>query len=391
MSDSVSGGAASAEPQQSTTPASRGKTAAIAVVILAVSLALGLLLLSLVEEAIHYIWVEVAAELTGPPMWMVVTAITAIAGGLVALLRIKGEDGHNPMGGLSMAPVTLRQYPWVLATILVTLLGGLVLGPEVALVVTGSMVGTEIGRRTGIPGKQALPIGVLGAVSALLVRPLLTDTNVIVPNYTFAPIDILGAVGVAAATAGVLFIGRTLAMAVISLRGGDIPRIVPMMVIGAVIGGVAAGYRQFTGNPLSFILTSGEGMILPMLSLGSAGAVVLATAIKWFVYSLSMGGGFRGGPYFPALFVGGGIGGAASLAIPDLSGGAAAAGIAAAFAYLFHGSWKAIIILGALVGLFFGGWQAMVICVIAALVAKTLPAVKVTTASDGEVTEALQR
>lgn len=379
------------EQVDATAPVSRGKLIATAVVIIVVALLLGLVVLSLVEEAIHYIWVEAAAEWSGPTLWVLVIGITAIAGGLVAVLRAKGEDGHNPMGGLAMAPVTLRQYPWLLGTILVTLLGGLVLGPEVALVVTGSMVGTEIGRRAGIPGAKALPIGVLGAILALLVRPLLSDTNIIVPNYTFAPIDILGAAGVAAATAGALFLGRLLAITVIKIRGGDVPRVLPMMAIGGLIGAVAAGYREFTGNPLSFILTSGEGMIQPMLSLGTVSAIALATAIKWLLYSLSMGGGFRGGPYFPALFVGGGIGGAASLAIPDLSAGAAAAGIAAAFAYLFHGSWKAIIALGVLVGLFFGGWQAIVICVVAAVVAKTLPAVKTTTTADGDVSESLQR
>ncbi|MCB0914203.1 MAG: hypothetical protein KDC23_00660 [Actinobacteria bacterium] len=370
---------------------SKGRTIGGSLVIFALALLAGLIVLTLVEQAIHYIWVEAAADITGPTMWIAVVGVTTVAGGLVALLRLKGQDGHNPMGGLAMVPVTLRHYPSILAAILVTLLGGLVLGPEVALVVTGSMVGTELGRRLGVVGKTATLVGIVGAILALVVRPLLSGSNIIVPQYTFSPIDVLGAIGVAAATAGTLYLARTLALAVISLRGGDVPRIIPMMAIGAVIGLIAAGYREFTDNPIAIILTSGEGMIEPLLGLGTAGAIMLATAFKWLVYALSLGGGFRGGPYFPALFVGAGIGGSASLAIPDLSAGAAAAGIAAAFAYLFHGSWKAIIILGALVGLFFGGWQAMLICIVAAAVAKILPAVKITTSREGDVSETLQR
>lgn len=371
--------------------ASRGRTIGAAVVIGPVALLVGLVVLELVEFAIDLIWIEVATSASGAALWVGVVGVTAIAGGIVAVLRSKGEDGHNPLGGIAIAPVTLRQYPSLIAAIVVTLLGGLVLGPEVALVVTGSMVGTELGRRFGIATKVATAIGAFGAILALVARPLLSNSNIIVPSYTFAPLDVLGAIGVAAATAGVLYLGRTLAMAVISLRGGDVPRIVPMVAAGAVIGLIAAAYREFTGNPIDIILTSGEGMIEPLLGLGTAGAIMLATAIKWLVYALSMGGGFRGGPYFPALFVGAGIGGAASLAIPALSAGAAAAGIAAAFAYLFHGSWKVVIVLGALVGLFFGGWQAVVICAIAAVVAKALPAVKVTTSKDGNVVETLQR
>ncbi len=63
----------------------------------------------------------------------------------------------------------------------------------------------------------------------------------------------------------------------------------------------------------------------------SAGAVLAIVIGKLIVYGIALGGGFRGGPVFPATFIGVGAGVLASLVFTNLSVSAmAAVGISAA-------------------------------------------------------------
>lgn len=165
-------------------------------------------------------------------------------------------------------------------------------------------------------------------------------------------------------------------MGLTALRGGDRPAVVPMAIIGLVVGGVALAYSEYSGHEVGLILTSGEEMVKPLLALGTAGAIGLAALAKWFAYSLSMGGGFRGGPYFPALFVGAAVGQIAELTWPSMAGGAASAGIVAAFAVIMHGSWRATLILGVVIGFLVGTWQVVALTVVGALFARLIPGLK---------------
>ncbi|MFM2437472.1 MAG: hypothetical protein RLZ55_281 [Actinomycetota bacterium] len=342
--------------------------------ILVIALPLGYVLLTIIQELVHLIWVEGANELSGPPKWLLVLGLPMAAGVAVALLRIHGREGHNPLDGLATTPVWFKHYPSLLGAIVVGLLGGIVLGPEVALVTTGSLVGCEVGRWRKVPDPhQSMMVGILAAVLALFVGPLAEGSYSVAPTFTFKPQYLIGAALVGVGVGVVLLVGRLLALGFIALRGGDRPAIVPMALIGLAVGAIALAYSEYTGHEVGLVLTSGEGMVKPLLALGTVTAVGLAALAKWFAYSLSLGGGFRGGPYFPALFIGAAVGEIAQLTWPTFAAGASAAGVVAAFAFIMHGSWKATIILGVVIGLLVGTWQVIAITVIGALFARLIP------------------
>jgi hypothetical protein len=118
------------------------------------------------------------------------------------------------------------------------------------------------------------------------------------------------AIGVAAAglSAGL----RWLALRV---RDGAGRRLVPVTtLLGLVMAGLAILYAQLTGHPTSNVLFSGQAA-LPGLIDHSAdytvGALVLLLVCKGLAYVAALSG-FRGGPTFPAMF----IGAAGGIALP---------------------------------------------------------------------------
>ncbi|MGW4683937.1 chloride channel protein [Streptomyces sp. NPDC004244] len=90
------------------------------------------------------------------------------------------------------------------------------------------------------------------------------------------------------------------------------------VVAGVLLGALALLFTTLTGKSLSAVLYSGESTIGPLLAdhAGySVGALVLLVVLKSLAYCLSLSA-FRGGPVFPALFVGG----AGGLALSHLPG-----------------------------------------------------------------------
>jgi len=363
---------------------SRGKTIAIAILIAVISLPLGYVILQTLQTLIELLWVELPKSAPDPVIWAITLIIPTVAGALVAIIRQRGNDGHNPMMGIAINPVTARDYPSVIGAIALTLLGGLVLGPEVAMVSTGAFVGTVIGAKTGMKQKVAITVGAGFAILALFVNPILNGSFSSPGTYEFDVRDLVGAVGVAAMTALVLVAGRFLSIGILRLHGGDRPKISVMSISGFVIGAIALGYYLGTGNGIALVLTSGEDETKTLLALGSAGAIAITIAAKWVVYSISMGAGFRGGPFFPAIYIAAGIGAIATLQTPDYAQGALAAGLTAAFIYLSHPKLIATIVMGGVLGLIVGGPQIVPLAITAALVAKLLPSVKDQTKPTGE-------
>ncbi len=78
------------------------------------------------------------------------------------------------------------------------------------------------------------------------------------------------------------------------------------------------------------MLFSGQSAMPQLIAETSGLTVLLIVVGKVLAYGLALGGGYRGGPIFPATFIGVGVGVLASLVFTDLSVSAmAAAGIAA--------------------------------------------------------------
>ena len=86
------------------------------------------------------------------------------------------------------------------------------------------------------------------------------------------------------------------------------------VVGGLVIAGLAIAYTEITGHPVDDVLFSGQdevGALVTHASGYSVGALLAILAFKGFAYGISLAG-FRGGPIFPAIFLGAAAGLAAS-------------------------------------------------------------------------------
>jgi hypothetical protein len=97
-------------------------------------------------------------------------------------------------------------------------------------------------------------------------------------------------------------------------------------VAGIVVAGCAIAFAQITGQTENAVLFSGSRALTPVvqdsaaLGAGTLAALVLFKAVAW---SVSMGS-FRGGPVFPAIFLGT-SGGLLASYLPGLPEGAAVA------------------------------------------------------------------
>jgi hypothetical protein len=130
------------------------------------------------------------------------------------------------------------------------------------------------------------------------------------------------AIGLAAAPAALLI--RSLAR---FLRGHVERRPVLLTpILGMVVAALAIGYAAGTGKTTADVLFSGQDA-LPRLvensTTYSVGALLLLLACKGLAYSASLSG-FRGGPTFPAMF----LGAAGGIALSHLPGLTVVAGVA---------------------------------------------------------------
>ncbi len=115
-------------------------------------------------------------------------------------------------------------------------------------------------------------------------------------------------------------------------------RVLATVVAGLAVAGLAIGYAAATGKQATDVLFSGQDALGPLIvhSAGyTVGAVVLLVVCKGVAYAVSMSG-FRGGPVFPAMFVGA-AGGLALSHLPGLEPiPAAAMGIGAMCAVMLR-------------------------------------------------------
>jgi hypothetical protein len=97
-------------------------------------------------------------------------------------------------------------------------------------------------------------------------------------------------------------------------------------VAGLAVAGLAIAFQAGTGKGTSQVLFSGQSALGPLLAHGAAyslGAILLLLACKGLAYTASLSS-FRGGPIFPALFVGatGGIALSHAPGLPMVAGAA---------------------------------------------------------------------
>jgi H+/Cl- antiporter ClcA len=359
-------------------------------------------------EAIHQIQQELFTHLPhalgyaqGPPWWWPLPVL-AIGGVLVALCikRLPGDGGHLPAKGLAMTGGLPRNIdlPGVVLAGLLTVGFGLVLGPEAPLLALGSGVAVltvTLARRNMAP--QALIViaasGSFAAVSFIFSSPLIAAILLIeaagiggprlplilLPGLLGAGIGTLVSIGMgsftglssAAYALGPLqlphFIHPTigqfawtivLALAiagvarVLILGGLETHRIIAgrllafLPLIGLLVAGLAIAFHGVTGKSAEQVLFSGQDALPGLVQQAgtwSVSALLLVIVFKGVAYSLCMGS-FRGGPTFPAIFLGAAAGVAASH-LPGFSlTPAVAVGIGAATAAILRLPLSAVVL-----------------------------------------------
>ena len=329
--------------------------------------------LKAVDVAQRFVFSTLPGDLgyaTAPAWWPVVPLFVS---GVVVALSIRylpGTSGHKPTAGFkssgAIAPVDL--YGIVIAS-LATLCLGVVLGPEAPLIAIGGGLGAlamQLIKRDAPAAARAVvgTAGSFAAIASLLGSPitgafLLMEAAglggpalgvILVPGLLAAGIGSLIFVGLDSWTGygtfsltiahipsftspdGSEFLWAIVIGAAAALVGTGIhvlavflqPRIEARMLLltpvaGLAVAGCAIAFDEATGRGSSPVLFSGQtGLaILVQNAAGwTAGALVLLVLFKSLAYGISMSC-FRGGPVFPAIFLGA-AGGMAFAHLPGL-------------------------------------------------------------------------
>ncbi len=317
----------------------------------------------------------------GPPKWwsLPVLAVGALLVAL-AITLLPGNGGHVPAEGLAVGGSPGPQIlPGVIIAGVATIGFGLVLGPEAPLIALGAGVATLlilVARRDAPPQTLTLvgAAGSFAAVSFIFDSPLIAAVLLIeaaaiggprmriilVPGLLAAGIGSLVSIGMGSftglsskdfalgpiplTTAPHIHSGEfawTIALAIavavaasLIKRGGmftyrSIPRnrlVVLLPLIALVIGGLAIAFSQITGHSVNEVLFSGETQLPGLVSQAgtwSVAALAWLVVFKGLAYGLSLGA-YRGGPTFPAVF----LGAAAGIMASHLPGFPVQAGVA---------------------------------------------------------------
>ena len=307
----------------------------------------------------------------GAPPWWPLPLLT-VAGLLVApVIRfLPGKGGHSPADGFKAgegAP-TPAQLPGVLLAALATLSLGVVLGPEAPLIALGgglAVLAVRLAKRD-LPAQATAVVAAAGsfaAVSTLLGSPivgafLLMEASglggpllgvVLLPGLLASGVGALIFVGLDALTGlgtfslsvpglphfarpdiaefgwalvigvAAAIVGTAIHRLGLLLRPHVERRILLLTpVVGIAIAGLTIAYTEGTGKSSSDVLFSGQSQLGPLISHAasySVGALLLLLACKGLAYGASLSS-FRGGPTFPALY----LGAAGGIALSHLPG-----------------------------------------------------------------------
>ncbi len=319
--------------------------------------------LELIYQLQRELWTHLPHALgysNGPPKWWSLPVL-GIAATIVALTitRLPGNGGHLPAKGLASGglPKTIN-LPGVVLAGLATIASGLVLGPEAPLIAIGAGAAVLMMRlaRDDTTPSVLMIVGAAGsfaAVSLIFASPLaaavlLIEASgiggtrlplVLVPGLLAAGIGSLISTGMGSWTGlsskafalgslplpafdrpTVVDFAWTIALAIVvaivarAIRLGGLgtysivkQRMLPLLpIVGLAVAGLAIAFSEATGKSVSEVLFSGQSALPGLLSNAgtwSLSALLLLIVFKGIAYSLSLGS-FRGGPTFPAMFLG---------------------------------------------------------------------------------------
>lgn len=319
--------------------------------------------LELVHGIQQWVYVDLPSDLgyqTVPSWWPL--PWLALAGALTAfaIVRLPGHGGHVPADGLRTggSPTQPIELPGVLLAALATLGLGLVLGPEAPLIAIGvglAVIAVRLVRKNApqqVVGLMAAAAS-FAAISTIFGSPVIgaviiveaaglsaaTLPLVLLPGLLAAGIGSLVFIGMGdwtglstsawelspfplPAFSGpdwsdfgwtiVLAIAAALVVFAVIEVAGWAKRLVatrPFVLTtaaGLVVAGLAIAFNQATGQPADAVLFSGEdafGSLFDSAATLSLSTLGLLLVFKGLAWSVSLGN-FRGGPTFPALFLG---------------------------------------------------------------------------------------
>ena len=355
--------------------------------------------LALVHLIEGWLWDDLPAALgSSTPPWYLVVGLPVVGALVVVAARtlLPGDGGHSPLAGIGGGVTPLAYGPGVALAAIGTLGFGAVLGPEAPLIALGSVVGMAVTPMVRLGQRETQVVATAGsfsAISALFGGPVvagvlllesgvglgaavipallpglvaaavgyliftglgdwggLQSTVLSVPNLPAYDgtrvVDLVIAVGIGLILALLIFAVKRVAGAVNGLHRGRMS-LAGLLVGGGLAVGMLAQLATMLGVSSQDVLFSGQTSIPVLVAEDSTRVLLILLVAKALGYAICLGCGFRGGPVFPAIFLGVGLG---MLAVvwfdvsPTLAVGVGtAAGMAAATRLLFSS-----LVLGAL-------------------------------------------
>jgi H+/Cl- antiporter ClcA len=317
--------------------------------------------LAAVSKLQHWLFSSLPSDIgfRSVPAWWPFPVLAA-GGVLVAasITYLPGPGGHSPADGLKVGGLFApKELIGVFFASLATLAFGAVLGPEAPLIALGGGVAALIVSRAkavaAAPQVKAVfgAAGSFAAVSTLFGNPIAsaflimeavglggpTMELMLLPGLLAAGIGALIFIGLGVlsglgsfslAVQGLPHFARPdasefawalalgLAGAVVSIAVRKLALVLravvqrqPLLwtpIAGLIVAGAAVIFNQVTGKGTDNVLFSGQNQLGPFITHAasySVGALALLLVMKGIAYGVSMSG-FRGGPTFPAMFIG---------------------------------------------------------------------------------------
>jgi H+/Cl- antiporter ClcA len=312
--------------------------------------------LGLVHYLEHWLWDDLPEALghSSPPWYLVL--LLPVAGAVLVLAArrlLPGDGGHRPLEGIKVDSIPPVHAFGIALAALATLSFGGVLGPEAPLIALGSVVGlvvtsfVKLGERErgvlstagsfsaisalfGGPivggvlmvegaiglGSAALPVLLPGFVAAAVGYVIIVGfgdwggldaPGMVVPNLPLYDGTHVGdlLLGVCVGVLAALLVVAVRAIAIRIDGQGQTRLGLPVILVG---GGAAVGALALLADALGAnsqdVLFSGQAAVPDLAAADSTKIVLILLVAKALAYAVSLGCGFRGGPVFPAIFLG---------------------------------------------------------------------------------------
>ena len=277
---------------------------------------------------------------------------------IVAAARtlLPGDGGRPPLQGLSHDPTPPSHIPSIAIAALGTLGFGAVLGPEAPVIAIGSAIAIGITSLARLGPRETAVLGGAGsfsAISALFGGPvvggvMMTESGtalgaslipVLAPGFVAAAVGYVIFVGLGdwgglaaagltlpnlepydgthvldLAIAPVIGVVTTLVLVIVRrfavrLNGTGERRLGPVsfLLLGGLAVGLIALVADALGEGSQNVLFSGQASIPAEVAETSTVALLVLLVAKTLAYLVSLACGFRGGPIFPAVFLGIGV------------------------------------------------------------------------------------